>query len=424
MVGFNLSEAITGNSAQCAAKTVAAATEGPPAVTMPASATGIAVNWSAAKAPPTSFRIQIQASDGATNGEHRWCATIKDSGGPSFVAFSDFYTNCWNVGVASPPADAKPVKYNKEAISAVIFLVPGTTAQVADFDFTIVGFAPGTSKDDAPGKPAECGTMTGTVGSTTASKDASMQRKRISGTDCKDYIVFNNNWGQPTNTTQVVDFVGNSFTIKSSSAAVSGQGVPGSFPSIYIGGNGDIAGGTFSTWDNSGLPKQISAITSIQTSLAWSGKSGGDFNTTYDVWFAKSQPTAGGYEDGISGLLMVWLYKPSSRSPIGSVKRSATIEGKEFDVWVGPRGTASTGTDGSGRPVVSYVAKSTLSSFSFDLKKFIDDAVKNGSADMSAGGTSQAFSNSWYLTDVFGGFEVWSGGDAAGLKETFTCVVK
>jgi hypothetical protein len=92
---------------------------------------------------------------------------------------------------------------------------------------------------------------------------------------------------------------------------------------------------------------------------------------------------------------------------------------------VGPRGTQSAGTDDSGRPVVSYVAKSTVSSFSGDLKAFFDDAVKNGDADKSAGGTSQAFSSSWLLTDVFGGFNFWSAVDGVGLTaDEFTVSIK
>jgi len=67
---------------------------------------------------------------------------------------------------------------------------------------------------------------------------------------------------------------------------------------------------------------------------------------------------------------------------------------------------------------------SVVSSLTFDLKNFIDDAVTNASADMSAGGTSEAFSSSWYLTDVFAGFEIWNGSDAKGLQDTFTCVVQ
>jgi hypothetical protein len=68
---------------------------------------------------------------------------------------------------------------------------------------------------------------------------------------------------------------------------------------------------------------------------------------------------------------------------------------------------------------------SPVSTLSFDLKNFIDDAVTNANSDMSAGGTSQAFSNSWYLTDVFGGFEIWTGSDASNLAcSKFTCVVE
>ena len=420
LLGFNLNEAITG-STQCVYNAAAATQAGPPAITTNLSAyKGIAVNWSAAKAPPTSFRIQIQGVDGATNAAHRWCQTITDTQGPSFAPFTAFYPSCWSTtapGTAFNPAT--------DTIDAVVFLVPGTVAQTAPFDFTIVGFAPGNDKTAAPGPTAACGTTAGTLGSTTASQAASMQRAAISGTDCKKYVVFNNNWGQPTSTTQLINYTGNSFTVQSSTAATSGNGVPGSFPSVFIGANGDIAGGTYNTWADSGLPKQISAIGTANTSFAWSGgTSGGDYNATYDVWFASSPPTAGSYNDAPAGFIMVWLYKPGSRSPIGAVRRTATIAGHTWNVWVGPRGTTSTGATDANRPVVSYVAQdSPVASLSFDLKAFMNDAVTNGAADKSSGGTSTAFSSSWYLTDVFAGFEIWSGGNAAGLKDTFSCVI-
>ena len=105
---------------------------------------------------------------------------------------------------------------------------------------------------------------------------------------------------------------------------------------------------------------------------------------------------------------MIWLFNPTTgKVPIGSKVRSATIGGQTFNVWAGPRGNTSTGTDPSGRPVISYVAASTINNFSGNLKDFFDDAVK--SAD-SANGITQTFSSSWYLTDVFGGFEIWSNG--------------
>lgn len=424
LLGFNLNEAATGDK-QCVYNKDAAAKDGPPAATVPSSATGIAVSWSLQKAPPTSFRIQIQGVKGATDANSRWCATIKDAGGPSFVKFSDFYTQCWNVGSATGDPGKK---YNNEPIDAVVFLVPGTTAQKAPFEFTVSGFAPGTSVADAPksGSTA-CGTTAGTIGSATASEAASMQRVKIKGTDCKEYVVQNNNWGNKTGSTQVIDYVGNSLTIKSSTGSSTGQGVPASFPSIYIGANGDLAGGTYDTWSNSGLPKQISAMGSAKSAFKWSGGGGGDYNASYDIWFSKSSPKAGSYNDAISGFLMIWLYKPGNRSPIGEAgnTRKATIDGKSYTVWRGKRGVQSTGTDDAGRPVISYVADTTSNDFSSDLKLFFADAVANAADDMSKGGTSQAFSNSWYLTDVFAGFEIWTGSAASGLKaDSFTCEVK
>ncbi len=421
MIGFNLNETTSGKSDQCKYNAAAAAAAGPPVATVPGSATGIAVNWSAKIAPVTSFRIQIQGVNGATDPTNRWCATITDASGPSFVPFTDFSTQCWT-------GATNPVAYNKEPIDAVVFLVPGTTTAKAPFDFTITGFAPGTSKADAPGGAAACGTTTGTVGTTSllsdssAATDASTQRAAVTGTDCKKYIINNNNWGNETTTYQSLNYTGNSFTDVVTSGSGGGSNVV-SFPSIYIGGNGQTTGGTTSTWTDSGLPKQISAMKSAQTSFKWSGgTSGGNYNAAYDVWFAKTPPT-GEYDDGVSGLLMVWLYKPGSSQPIGTKVRTATgIAGHNWDVWAGTRNTTAKGTDVATRPVISYVAQdSPITSLSFDLKNFIDDAVSN--AD-TANGITQAFSSSWYLTDVFAGFEIWNGGDAKGLQDTFTCVVQ
>ena len=422
LLGFDLNDTPKGDATQCSNSKRNPAADGPPAVTMPSGATGIAINWSAAKLP-ADFRIQIQGVKGATDPTNRWCASIPPTS-PSFVPFSSFSTTCWNT---------TGTKYNNEPISGVAFLVPGTTSAPKPFDITVVGFAPGTSVADAPGPPAACGTKTGTVGTTsllsdaTKAKDASSERVAVSGTDCKTYIINNNNWGQQTSTYQALDYVGNSFTINVSSGSGGGANVV-SFPSIYIGGNGQIGtGGEFNTWTNSGLPKQISAIKSAASTFKWSGgKSGGNYNAAYDIWFAKSAPSPGSYNDAVSGFIMIWLYKPGSSQPIGSSgnTRSATISGQQYDVWRGPRVGAATGTDGNGRPVISYVAKSTTTDFSADLKAFFDDAVANASADMSAGGTSQAFSNSWYLTDVFAGFEIWNGGDAKGLQDTITSVIQ
>lgn len=58
-------------------------------------------------------------------------------------------------------------------------------------------------------------------------------------------------------------------------------------------------------------------------------------------------------------------------------------------------------------PCVSYVATAKISSLSFDLNNFIQHAIKN-----NLGVTS-----SQYLSIIFGGFEVWGGGDGVQLKQ-------
>ena len=110
---------------------------------------------------------------------------------------------------------------------------------------------------------------------------------------------------------------------------------------------------------------------------------------------------------------MVWLYKPSNRSPIGSVKATKTIDGTSYEIWAGPR---NSGTDGQ-RPVISYVTNSMKD---FNLKPILDDAAAN-----AATYGVRAIPSSYLVTDIFFGFEVWTGSAASGLGVTnFTVDVK
>ena len=50
--------------------------------------------------------------------------------------------------------------------------------------------------------------------------------------------------------------------------------------------------------------------------------------------------------------------------------------------------------------MISYItAGGTIPNYSFDLKDFIDEAVASGDLN-----------GNFFLTDVFAGFEIWSGG--------------
>ncbi|HYO94504.1 MAG TPA: hypothetical protein VER33_08320 [Polyangiaceae bacterium] len=401
LLGFNLNEPAGAN---CAYKPVDVTAMGPPAVTL--TGTGLAVNFT--KKTASTLRVQIQGPKGASDPNDRWCYTITEPTGPIFAPFNKFNTKCWEVPTAAMPATG--VAYAGQPISAVVFLVPGTPVPTP-FNYCINGFAPGTSVADAPAGGSTGGVLMGSIGGPGMDQDFARVKVAAGG---KSYIIQNNNWGNPTGTDQKITYAGNSFTIDSSTGTKGGAGEPASFPSIYIGANGNTANGVFSTSSDDGLPKQISTIGTINTTFRYN-RAMGDYNACYDVWFSAQRPTAP-YNDAISGFVMVWLYKPANNFPISSgnnmpIATGVTVPGVEgtWDVWVGPRGGAG---PNSAAPVVSYVRTQTTLAMTFNLKAFITHAAAHG------------IQPSWYLTDVFAGFEIWQGSAATGLKvEEFTAVV-
>jgi hypothetical protein len=208
--------------------------------------------------------------------------------------------------------------------------------------------------------------------------------------DNKGYIVQNNVWGAGAQQTLTVQ--GTSFEVTLQTGSNSTSGAPVSYPSVFIGSNYDRV--TL----GSGLPKQVSALGKVET--MWSQNAGsqmGTYNASYDVWFSTNPQGDGQAPSG--GYLMVWFYDPASAQPIGGPKfTDVSIPGVmgTWDVWIGPN---------AGKPCISYVAKQAISSMTFDLNLFIQDAVKNRPNTIQAG---------WYLSNVFAGFEIWSGG--VGLK--------
>ena len=400
LLGFNVNEA---PPASCAFKP--ADTTVLPAVTP--TGTGIAVNF-VKRGTDTSFtlRVQIQGPNGATSAAERWCATVVETQGKIFVPYTSFTPSCWEM-----TADKRGTPYAMQPISAVVFNVPGKLT-ATPYDYCVNGFADGTMATDAPDGPAVAGDQKGVVGSS-ANPDGDFARAKVV-VDGKNYIIQNNNWGN-TAGELILNYTNNSFKIASGSGT--GGDAPASFPSIYIGNNGNTANGVYSTKSTDGLPVQISAITSLPSTLRYSGSTS-SFNATYDIWFAKSIPTAE-YKDGIDGFIMVWLRDPSGKQPIGSVKATnVMVAGQPWNVWVGPRGAGPAGNNNA--PVVSFVnptedSDSRAQSFKdVDLKAFFTAAVAGNygiTADM-------------YLTDVFGGFEIWSGGSGGNLGvDEFKAVV-
>jgi hypothetical protein len=364
MVGWNLNQS---------------SVDGEPALTVDPKHKGILVQVE--NPGGSELRLQIQGPDGATDPDQRWCAVIPGSGG--FMPYDAFNTECWSGGMGKA--------YDDEPIVAAIVLAPGTMASPTSFDFCVTQLveaddengpvASGCSLDDGPGE-----------GGGTISNDQTSLVTR-SG---KTYVVQNNVWngGHGNQSLQVS---GVSFEVKTQSNTAGTNGAPASFPSVFTGSN----------WNHSSndatLPAQISALKSVKTAWKWSGASG-THNATYDVWFSKNQGGDGQNPSG--GYMMVWFYR-NGVQPLGTMDGPVTIGGKSWTRWTCP------GACQNGVPVVSYVPPQQgdkISELSFDLKGFIDDAV----------GTD-LIKSEWYLSNVFAGFEIWSGG--TGLKSENFCAV-
>jgi hypothetical protein len=171
------------------------------------------------------------------------------------------------------------------------------------------------------------------------------------------------------------------------------------------------------------LPIRVSDIRSLPSTFKISGPQGAQNNAAYDIWFASSAPAPGSYNTAQAAFLMVWTHKPGSHNPIGTnnvpFATGQTVQGVTgtWDIWADRRG--GNGPDAN-LPVINYVASGgDVTNFSADLKLFMNDAVARSGSGRLNGFT---FSDQLFLTDVFAGFEIWSGG--TGLKvDEFTAVI-
>ncbi len=219
----------------------------------------------------------------------------------------------------------------------------------------------------------------------------------------KDYLVQNNDWGVSSASQTITYGPGTKFKVTNQGGTGS-NGAPASYPDIFTGANSGHS------TSGSGLPLAVSSIsaTGIQTSWSWDDSavnaSGSSYNATYDVWFSTGSGGDPSASAPSGGYLMVWYYKPSDNQPIGSTitNGTVTIGGKQFNIWYGTN---------NGKPVVSYVAQQKMTSWSFSLGAFIQDAVGR-----TCSGSTKCLQSSWYLTNVFSGFEIWKGG--VGLQTT------
>lgn len=191
------------------------------------------------------------------------------------------------------------------------------------------------------------------------------------------YVVQNNRWG--TSAQQCINVTSTGFRIATQQGSSPTNGAPVSYPSVFLGCHYTNCS------PGSTLPMQVSRIRNATSSISYQ-YAGGTYNASYDIWLDPTPKT-----NGVNQMeIMIWFNRQGPIQPIGSAVGNTTIAGRSWQVWRGSNGSNN---------VISYVASSTINSWSFNVLDFINDVRARG-----------AITNSWYLTSIQAGFEPWNGG--------------
>ena len=186
---------------------------------------------------------------------------------------------------------------------------------------------------------------------------------------------------------QVDDETG-AFTVTSASFNLPTNGPAATYPSVFKGCRWGAC------TSDSGMPVRVDRIGSATTSWDTTGVDAGAYDVAYDLWF-NSTPTTTGQPDGSE--VSIWLSNRGGVQPFGAKVATATVAGKQWDVWVGQQ---------TGWKVVTYVLTTGTGSVKdLDAKAIVDDAVARGSVDPAH-----------YLLDVEAGFDIWVGGQGLASK--------
>ena len=102
---------------------------------------------------------------------------------------------------------------------------------------------------------------------------------------------------------------------------------------------------------------------------------------------------------------MVWFYDPSNNQPIGAAipNGTVTIGGKQFNIWYGMNGS---------KPSSRTSPQQNFMSWTLQPRR-----LHPGRDHARLQGTTKCVNPSWYLTNVFAGFEIWSGGVGLEIKD-------
>jgi hypothetical protein len=321
------------------------------------------------------------------------------AGMTAMVCFADVTCPSWSLPPMVATATCTKTGTDGTPVDMQIQVAAGsTTTTVGAFDVSISKVEPvvsgSTGSGGSGGGTASCMTPAGTGTITQQYGDAHV-------TCPKDYIVQNNAWGSTAG--QTITFgPGTKMKVTVQNESRTGNTMPAGYPSIFTGAyNGRSTTG-------SGLPRAISQIAagSLQTSFTWATNGAtGSYNAAYDVWFSTGSGGDPSASAPSGGFLMVWFNDSPQNQPIGAAvpNGSVVIGGKQFSIWYGMNGS---------RPCVSYVAQQDFFTWSFSLGDFIQDAITR-----NCSGTTKCVNPSWFLTNVFAGFEIWNGGVGLEVKD-------
>ncbi|KAG3191034.1 hypothetical protein PC128_g11090 [Phytophthora cactorum] len=150
-------------------------------------------------------------------------------------------------------------------------------------------------------------------------------------------------------------------------------------------------------------PKQVSAITSIPTTMKYEYTYDGNIiaNVAYDLFTSSSETGEIEYE------LMVWLAALGGAWPLtdsGKPIKTVTLGGVEFDLYQGMNKKVK---------VFSYVAKKTAKSFTADLKQFFDELPADNTLPQTQ-----------FLQKLEAGTEPFQGKNAKFVVSTYSVQVK
>jgi hypothetical protein len=344
------------------------------------------------------LRLQIQGPNGATDANDRWCADIgtADAAAGTTVTWDQFNTECWPGGMGTD--------YDMEPISQALVMVPASAAAAVPYNFCIQELFESTSDGNPGGEGCDLGSGINSPISGTMSMSNALNRQKAN-LGSPGYMMQNNAFSPSGGMQFDLSYNGNSFTVTQQTGSRAATGAPVAYPSLFIGSGGGDGVATA----GSNLAKQVSALTNVPTAWSWTPPSSGEYNAAYDVWFA---PGAGDQGAGSRSFLMVWFHKTGGAFAEGEGEGHSAgtfgIGGKNFNTYVS--------TQFEGRPIISYVATSMITEWSFDLNDFIQDSLTRTS---TANGGNPAISSSLYLTNVFAGFEIWSGSN--GIKTNAFC---